>query len=228
MANIKIDKKENNDTYGKYEIYPLERGFGNTYGTPIRRILLSSIKGFSISKIKVKGVDHEFSTLKGMKEDVLRVVLNLQKVVFRIDGSESEKVVLKVKGAGEVKASDIKVPGNVTVVNPDFVIAELTDKSASLEIEAEIEAGFGLELADDEVRNAEAGSIPVNKNFSPVVKVNVSVEATRVAQKTDYDKIVLEIWTNGAVTPDESLKQAIAKFYEGANELNDLAQNLEA
>lgn len=222
MANLKIDKIEITETYGKYEIYPFERGYGNTFSTPIRRILLSSVKGTSIVKLKIKGADHEFTSMKGMKEDVLRLVLNLQKVVFRIEASESEKVVLKTKGIKTVTAGDIKLPGNVTVLNPDFVLAELTDKASELEIEAVIETGYGFIAADDEERNREPGVIPVNKVFSPVVKVNATVEATRVGQKTDYEKIILEIWTNGAVTPEEALVEAAKRLSESASEINTI------
>lgn len=227
MANLKIEKIENTDTYAKYEIGPFERGYGYTFATPIRRILLSSIKGTSIVKLKIKGVDHEFSTLKGLKEDVLRLVLNLQNVVFRLDSSESEKVVLKVKGVKEIKASDIKVPGNVTILNPDYVLGELTDKSADLELEATIETGYGFEKADDEERNRELGVIPVNKNFTPVEKVNATVEATRVGQNTDNEKIVLEIWTNGAVTPEEALEEATKRLQDSADEINTVVSNKE-
>jgi DNA-directed RNA polymerase subunit alpha len=227
MANLKIEKIENTDTYAKFEISPFERGFGNTFATPIRRVLLSSIKGTSIVKIKIKGADHEFTSMKGMKEDVLRLVLNLQKVVFRIEGSESEKVILKVKGIKEIKASDIKLPGNVTVLNPELVLAELTDKGAELEIEATVETGYGFEVADDEDRNREPGIIPMNRSFSPVIKVNASVDATRVGQKTDYEKIVLEIWTNGAVTPEEALNESVQKLLEYATEINNVVVNNE-
>lgn len=225
MANLKIEKIESTETYAKYELTPFERGFGNTFATPIRRILLSSIKGTSIVKLKIKGADHEFTALKGLKEDVLRLVLNLQNVVFRMDSSESEKIVLKIKGIKEIKASDIKVPGNVTILNPDFVIGELTDKSAELEVEATIQTGYGFVKADDEERNREVGSIPVNQSYTPVVKVNATVEATRVGQKTDYEKIVLEIWTNGAVTPDEALAEATKKLLESATEINEVVVN---
>jgi len=227
MANLKLEKLENTDTYGKYEILPLEPGFGHTFATPLRRILLSSIKGTAVGKIRVKGADHEFTTLKGMKEDVLKLVLNLQKVVFKLEGSESEKILLKAKGAKEVKASDIKVPGNVTILNPDFVLATLTDKSADLEVEAVVETGYGFEVTDDEIRNAEPGIIPVPKSYSPVIKVNVSVESTRVAQKTDYEKIVLEIWTNGAISPEEAMRDSVNKLLEGATEMSLLVKSEE-
>jgi len=221
---VKIDKVESGDNYAKYEIGAFERGYGNTFATPLRRILLSSIKGTSLTSVVIKGVSHEFTTLKGMKEDVLRLILNLQQVVFRLSSSDSEKIVLKVHGKKVITAGDIKVPGNVSIVNPDFVIAELTDDAATLDLEAVVESGYGFELADQEVRNAKPGTVPVNKNFSPVVKVNVNIEATRVAQKTDYEKIVLEIWTNGAVTAEESLKEASAKFVEELTTLNDVIQ----
>jgi DNA-directed RNA polymerase subunit alpha len=222
MANLKFDKIEITDSYGKFEIYPLERGYGNTYATPIRRILLSSIKGTAVSKVKIKSTDHEFTSLDGMREDVLRLVLNLQKVVFRIDDSESEKVILKVKGAKEVTAGDIKTPGNVQVMNKDLILATLTDKSADLDIEISIETGYGFVAADEELRNSEVGVIPVSQSYSPVIKVNVNVEATRVAQKTDYEKIVIEVWTNGVATPEQALSEAMKKFAEGANDLNAL------
>jgi DNA-directed RNA polymerase subunit alpha len=221
---IKIDKVESGDNYAKYELGAFERGYGNTFATPLRRILLSSIKGTSLTSVTIKGVNHEFSTLKGMKEDVLRLILNLQKVVFRLSSSESEKIVLKVHGKKTIKAGDIKVPGNVVIVNPELEIAELTDDSAQFELEAVVEAGYGFVLADNEMRNAKPGTVPVNKNYSPVVKVNVNIEATRVAQKTDYEKIVLEVWTTGAVTTDEALKEASAKFLEELTGLNDVIQ----
>ncbi len=226
MANLKIEKIENSDTYAKYEIAPFERGYGYTFATPLRRILLSSIKGTSIVRLKIKGLDHEFSTLKGLKEDVLRLVLNLQMVVFKLEGSESEKVILKIKGIKEVKASDIKVPGNVTILNPELLLAELTDKGSELEIEALVETGYGFIAADDEERNREPGVIPVNKTYTPVVKVNASVEATRVGQKTDYEKIVLEVSTNGAITPDEALQEATKKLLDNTTELNTVVEGI--
>lgn len=224
---LKIDTIESTPTYAKYEIYPFPRGFGHTFATPMRRILLSSIKGTSLTSVKIKGVNHEFSTLKGLKEDVLRLVLNLQKVVFKLDSSDKEKVVLKVHGNKEVKASDIKVPGNVSIVNPDFVIGQLTDDSAQLELEAVLESGYGYEAVNDEVRNTDPGTIPLSKDFSPVDKVNFSIESTRVAQETDWEKIVLYIWTKGSVSPKSALEQACARFVEELNNLNEVVQSLD-
>lgn len=226
--NLKIDKTEQiGNTYAKYEIYPFQRGYGNTFAAPIRRILLSSIKGVSITSIKIKNVDHEFSTMKGVKDDVLRILINLSKVVFKIVGSDKEKFTIKVHGKRVVTAADIKVSSNVEVINVDTYIAELTDDKATFELEGIVETGYGFELADNELRNAEPGLIPVNKNFSPVDKVNVNVVATRVGQQTDLEKIVLEITTNGNVTPDKALKESLATFVERLDELNNIVQDFD-
>ena len=222
---VKIESVEN--TYAKYEIYPLARGYGNTFATPLRRILLSSIKGASITKLKIKGVDHEFSTVKGIKEDVLRIILNLRKVVFRLDSSESETVTLKAHGKKVISASDIKLTGNVQIINPDNYICELTDDKSELEIEIVIESGLGFTVADQEIRNSEVGWIPVNKNFSPVDKVNYNVVSTRVGQQTDLEKIILDVTTNGCVTPDEALKEAFRVFNERLQELNTIVQEFD-
>jgi DNA-directed RNA polymerase subunit alpha len=226
--NQKIVKIEGvNDTYAKYEIYPLARGYGNTFVTPLRRILLSSIKGASITKLKIKGVDHEFSTVKGIKEDVLRIILNLRKVVFRLDSSESETLTLKVHGKKIITASDIKLAGNVKVINPDTYICELTDDKSELEIEIFIETGLGFAVAEQEIRNSEVGWIPVNKNFSPVDKVNYNVVSTRVGQQTDLEKIIIEVTTNGCVSPDEAIKEAFRVFNERLQELNTIVQEFD-
>lgn len=226
-SNLKIEKIESKDNYAKYEIYPFERGFGNTFATPIRRILYSSIKGSSLTSVKIKGVEHEFSTLKGMKEDVLTLINNLQGVVFRLNSSEKENVVLKLKGARVIKASDLKVPGNVEIVNPDLVLAEFTADTAEIDLEAVVELGIGFELANQEIRNTNPGTIPLNKNFSPINKVTVNVESTRVAQRTDYEKITLEVLTNGSVLPDDALKQAFDKYLEKLQELHNVVTNFD-
>lgn len=227
MSKLKLEKIETTEVYAKYELGPFDRGYGNTFATPIRRILLSSIKGTSIASVKIKNSNHEFSTLTGVKEDVLRVILNLQKVIFRLESSDTEKVILKVKGIKEVTAGDIKVPGNVTILNPELVIAELTDKSSELEIEAVLETGYGFVAADDEDRNKEIGVIPVNKNFSPVLKVSANVESTRVGQNTDFEKIVLEIWTNGVVSPEEALIEAVNRLEDETAAIKNIVLNNE-
>lgn len=224
---IKINKVQKKENYAKYEILPFPRGYGHTFATPLRRVLLSSIQGVAITKVKIKGAEQEFKTIPGVKEDVLNLILNLQKVVFDLNGSEEEKVTLNVSGEKEVKASDIKCPGNVTIKNPDLVIANLTDSKAELEIEMQINSGYGFKLREDELRNQEPGVIPLNQDYSPVDKVNVEVEATRVDQDTNYEKIVLDIYTNGGVTTDEALKQCVQTLLDKFTEFNQVVQAYE-
>ncbi len=221
MASLNVKKIKDDRFYGAYEIYPFEKGWGNTLAVALRRVLLLSIQGAAITKMRIKGVDHEFSTLKGVKEDVLRIRLNLQQVVFDMTGSNSEKIVLKAKGRKKVFASDIETPGNVKVANPDLFIAELTADDAELYIEAFVEMGTGFKLADDEIRNQEPGTIPLDRNFSPILKVNYNVEATRVAQNTDFEKIFIEIWTNGGVAPYDALLEAVDKLQNSVNVLKE-------
>lgn len=225
--DIKINKVVKEHNYAKYEILPFERGYGNTFATPLRRILLSSIPGTSMTKIRIKGVKQEYSTIPGIKQDVMTIILNLQKVVFKMNDSELEKVKLNIEGAQEVTAASLVLPGNVEVVNPEAFIAELTDPKAKLELEIELEHGYGFELKNDEIRNSEIGTIPLNKNFSPIEKVNVEVTSTRVEQKTDYEKITLEIWTNGGISPDEALKISTNTYYSRLGEFNDIIQAFE-
>lgn len=226
-ANLKIQKVVSTDTYAKYEILPFPRGYGHTFATPLRRILLSGIKGATITSIKVKGVPHEFSTLKGVKEDVLTLIGNLQSVVFKMNSSEKENIVLKLKGGRVVTAADIKVPSNIEIINDSQYICEMTTDDAEIELEAVVESGYGFEVANNEIRNELPGTIPVSKSFSPVEKVNVSVVATRVSQETDWENIVLEIWTKG-IAPDEALKQAVDIFYSKLGEVREVILNFDS
>lgn len=227
-ANLKIQKTQSDkNKYARYEILPLTKGFGHTLGTPIRRVLLSSIRGSSIVKVKIKGIDHELSTLKGMKEDVLRFISNLTTVVFKVDASEEEKISIKVHGKKQVIASDIKVPGNVEIINPDTYLCELTDDKAQLEVEAVLQTGYGFHVVDNEIRNTEPGTIPLNKNFSPIDKVNLNVVSTRVGQSTDHEKIILEVWGNGGVDLDEAIKMALQTLLDKTTEVNEVAGEIE-
>lgn len=225
MSNLTIQKKEIEKNKYSYIIGPFPKTWGNTFAAPIRRSLLNSISGSAITKVRIKGVDHEFTGYDGMKEDVLYFVLNLQKVVIKMDSSDSEKLKLKVKGPGEVKAGDIDCPSNVVIVNPELVIATLT-ADVVLEAEMTVEKGEGFRLADDDIRNVEPGVIPVSANFNPVLRVGVSVEADRVGQSTDYEKIVLEVETNGAIHPDDALREALSnldsKLQDIINQVNQL------
>lgn len=192
---------------GTLIIEPLPQGFGMTLGNALRRVLLSSLGGAAITQVKIDGVTHEYSTIKGVKEDVVQIILNLKKVRLQIDGDKAVKLTIAEKGPKEVKASDIKVPGGVKIANPDQIIASLTDNKTKFEIEMTAEKGTGF-VAIEGRRGLGIGIIPLDANFTPIVKVNYKVEATRVGQITNFDKLTFDITTDGTVTPAESIKQA--------------------
>src|ERR1035437_5971105 len=195
---------------GVYEIDGLYPGYGHTLGNSLRRIILSSIPGVSITTVKIDGVDHEFSTMKGVKEDVINIILNLKKVRFKVVNDEEQVVHLKIKGINNVTAKDIKVPGQVEVLNPDQYIASTTDKTAELSIEMKIQKGLGFvpkeEIQKDKV---EIGTIAMDAIFTPVRRVNYEVENMRVGDRTDFNKLTFTIATDGSITPNEALERSI-------------------
>jgi DNA-directed RNA polymerase subunit alpha len=205
---LEVDKGTLTPTYGKFVAEPFERGYGTTIGNALRRILISSIDGAAVTSIKVEGMLHEFATLDGVLEDGTQIVLNIKRLVIKYHGKGTKKVVIEADKAGPVYARQILADETVEIVNPDLVICTLT-KNVKFRVEMEIGRGRGYVPAE---RNKQEGSpigmIPVDSLFSPVVKVNFSVEETRVGQMTDYDKLNLEIWTNGAMDPEEALLYA--------------------
>ncbi|HEX8617580.1 MAG TPA: DNA-directed RNA polymerase subunit alpha [Thermoanaerobaculia bacterium] len=194
--------------YGRFVAQPFERGFGTTIGNALRRVLLSSIEGASITAVRVEGVLHEFSSLQGVVEDMTDVVLNLKQVPFKLHGSGPKTLYLEKKGPGVVTAADFEQDPDVEILDPNAHIATLS-KEGSLKLEARLKKGRGYVVAD---RNAETdlplGYIPVDSIHSPVRRVNYHVEGARVGQMTDYDKLILEVWTNGAVSPQEAISLA--------------------
>ncbi len=204
---FKIKTEVERTDYGLFVIEPLEQGFGQTLGNSLRRVLLTSLSGSAITSVKITGVQHQFSAVPGLKEDVVELLLNLKKVRFVLPSSEPVTVTLSAKGPGEVSAGDIEAPSGVTVVNPDVVLGTLADKKASLEMEMIVEQSFGY-VAADEKKVDEIGRIPVSALFSPIVRVNYRVEATRVGRMTNLDKLVMEIWTDGSLLPFDALKHA--------------------
>ncbi|MBU0570322.1 DNA-directed RNA polymerase subunit alpha [Patescibacteria group bacterium] len=211
IFEIKTEKKKGN--YAKFSISPLEQGYGDTLGNSLRRVLLTSLPGAAITQARIAGVKHQFSTLKGMKEDVVEFVLNLKKVRVAYSGDKPVKAVISAVGEKEVKAGDIETEATVTIANPNLVLAYL-NKGMKLEVKMEIEAGNGYSLADDRA-TGEIGLIPLDASFSPVVRVNYRVEETRVGRLTNYDKLIMEIWTDGTMKPKEALVAAaeILKTY---------------
>ncbi len=195
---------------GVYEIDGLYPGYGHTLGNSLRRIILSSIPGVSITTIKINGVDHEFSTINGVKEDVINIILNLKKVRFKVVNDEEQTVTLKLKGVNTVTAKDIKVPGQVEVLNPEQYIASITDKATELSIEMKIQKGLGFvpkeEIQKDKV---EIGTIAMDAIFTPVRRVNYEVENMRVGDRTDFNKLVFSIETDGSISPSDALEKSI-------------------
>jgi len=205
--NFVIKSEVDKPGYGMFVMEPLEQGYGHTLGNSLRRVLLTSLPGSSITSIKVGGVSHQFSTLAGLKEDIVELILNLKKVRLAVATGETAVLKLSKKGMGAVTAGDFEVPAGVTIVNPDLVIANLTDKKAELELEANVETGYGYVQADER-KVDEVGRIPMDSLFSPVVRVNYRVDATRVGRMTNLDKLVMEIWTDETITPLAALKSA--------------------
>lgn len=193
------------DSYGKFVVEPFERGYGHTVGNSLRRILLSSLEGAAVTTAKIKGVLHEFSTIQGVVEDATNVLLNLKQIRFKLYGTGPEKIYLDVTKKGEVKAEDLTLNNNVEVLNPESHICTL-DKNTHMEMEIEVSKGRGYLSAGKNMKDDRpVGTIPVDAIFTPVTKVNYDVENARVGQETDYDRLIMEVWTDGSIRPQDAL-----------------------
>ncbi|CAN5168879.1 DNA-directed RNA polymerase subunit alpha [soil metagenome] len=201
----KIERLEGDETYGKFACEPLSAGYGTTLGNSRRRVLLSSLPGAAITAARIRGVAHEFSTVPGVKEDVVEIVLNLKLVRMRSFSSEPVTLTLEKEGPGDVRASDIQATSDIEIVNPEQRIATL-EPEASLWMELTVETGRGFS-AGDRKEGLPIGVIPIDALFSPVRKVNFHVENTRVGQVTNYDRLIVEVWTDGTTIPDEAVAQ---------------------
>lgn len=214
---FEIKEKEKKNGYGKFEITPLEQGYGQTMGNSLRRVLLTSLPGAAITSVKISGVKHQFTTLKGMREDVVEFILNLKKVRLAYDGEKSAKATLSVKGPGEIKAKDIQADATVSIKNEELVLAVL-GKGSKLDAKLEISSGAGYSLAEER-KTGEVGLIPLDATFSPVTRVNYKVEETRVGRLTNYDKLILEIWTDETITPKDALLKAASTLISYFNQI---------
>lgn len=205
---VEKDREEATSTFGRFVAEPFESGYGLTIGNALRRVLLSSIMGSAITNIRIEGVTHEFSSLKGVVEDISEIILNLKQVIVKMDATDTKVVHLDKEGPGIVAAGDIELPHNVTVLNPEMKIATL-ERGGHLRMDLYIQKGRGY-VSQDQNRNPDLGVdvMPIDSIFSPIKKVNYLVTNARVGQKTDYDKLTLEIWTNGAINPEDALTQA--------------------
>ena len=209
---LEINKETLTNTYGQFWAQPFERGWGTTVGNAMRRVLLSSIEGAAITAVKIEGVLHEFSTIPGIKEDVTNIILNLKQVPLKMNGYDPQTLTINAKGKTEVKSKDIIIPDGVTVLDPDVHIATLSEE-AELNIEMRIKMGHGYVRADrNEDEDLASGYIPVDSVHSPVKKVRYDVSAARVGRMTDYERLNIDIWTNGGVTALDAMGLAAKLF----------------
>jgi len=218
FKDIKVTIKAEEGNTGLYEISPLPRGYGHTLGNALRRILYSSLRGSGITSIKVKGAKHEYSTIDGVKEDLTTIILNLKQVKFRVDSEDAKTCKISAKGKGVIKASDIEVEAGAVVATPDLVIANLTDESAVLEIELTVESGIGYRDARN-IDRSELGVIPMDCDFTPIEKVSMSVEQARKGQETDLDAVLIQVETDGSITPKDALLESAKILQEFAGKV---------
>ena len=216
--------------YGKFVVEPLERGYGTTLGNSLRRILLSSLPGVAVTSVKIDGILHEFSTIPGVKEDVTEIILNLKKLAIKLNGENTKRVLINSIGPKEVTAADILGDSDVEIFNPDLHIATL-EENATLIMEINLARGRGYVPADmNKDENTPISVIPTDSIYTPVRKVNFTVQNTRVGQVTDYDKLILEIWTDGSITPSEGVSIGAKIMQEHLSlfvELTDSTENME-
>ncbi|MDR3012380.1 MAG: DNA-directed RNA polymerase subunit alpha [Chitinispirillales bacterium] len=211
---IKLDNPDNVPNYSRVTIEPLERGWGYTIGNSLRRILLSSLQGGAVVSVRIDGAPHEYSTLEGVTEDVTDIILNIKQLRMKLLADEDVTLRLEVSGAGDVKASDIEKNAGVEILNPDLHIATI-NSDAKLNIEMKVSDGRGYVAAEQNKREDDpVGTIPIDSIFSPVTKVNYVVENTRVGQRTDFDKIIFDIWTDGSISVEDAIGYAAKLLYD--------------
>ncbi|MEK9726529.1 MAG: DNA-directed RNA polymerase subunit alpha [Candidatus Margulisiibacteriota bacterium] len=219
---VKFDQIEEN--YGVFEMSPLERGMGLTLGNSLRRVILSSVEGVAPISVSIEGVRHEFDVIEGVQEDVLDIIFNIKSVVFGLLGdNDQRKIKLEVSGEKEVKASDLLCPPEVQIINPDQHLFSITDKKTSVKLEFQIEQNIGYRASEDQDRNnAEISRIFLDSSFSPVDRVNHVVEDTRVGQDLNYEKLKIELWSNGSVSVEDCMKKAGSKLMDSLSLFGEL------
>ncbi len=226
---IMMDEKSEDDKYGRFVIEPLERGYGTTLGNSLRRVMLSSLPGTAVSYIKIKGVLHEFSSIPGVKEDVTEIVMNIKELCIKNNSTSDEPKIGYIEASGDtvVTAADIHVDGDIEILNPDLVIANLNGPDARLEMELTITNGRGYVSADkNKEQEPSIDVIAVDSIYTPVDRVNLTVENTRVGQITDYDKLTLDVYTNGTLAPDDAVSYAAKVLSEHLSLFINLSDNV--
>lgn len=226
--NITVEEISDDRKYGRFVVEPLERGYGITLGNSLRRIMLSSLPGAAVSQIKIDGVQHEFSTIPGVKEDVTEIVMNIKSLAIRnsSETDEPKTAYIEYEGEGIVRASDIQADQDIQIMNPDQIIATLSGKKAKLFVELTITKGRGYISAEkNKTDDTKIGIIPIDSIYTPVERVNVTVANTRVGQQTDFDKLTLDVYTNGTLAPDEAVSLAAKVLSEHLSIFIDLSEN---
>lgn len=224
MVTPKVERVDESRDYGKFTISPLERGFGVTLGNAIRRVLLSSLDGAAVSSVHITDVMHEFSTIPGVREDVIQVMLQVKQLRLKLHDVETAQIHLDVKGEGTITAADIVCPPEVEIINPDLYLFSMTENSAYVEMDMTVETGRGYLPAGDRAERLPIGVLPVDAIFTPVRRVNWSVTNARVGHSTNYDRLNLEIWSDGTISPEKALVDAAKllmhqlSFISGTNE----------
>ncbi len=231
--NITVEEISDDKKYGRFVVEPLERGYGITLGNSLRRIMLSSLPGAAVSQIKIDGVQHEFSTIPGVKEDVTEIVMNIKSLAIRNNSetNEPKTAYIEYEGDGVVRGADVHADQDIVITNPEQVIATMNGKKSKLFIELTITKGRGYVSADrNKTEDTKIGVIPIDSIYTPVERVNVTVSNTRVGQQTDFDKLVLDVFTNGTLAPDEAVSLAAKVLSEHLSifiDLSDMAQNVD-
>lgn len=214
MVTPRIESVAESRNYGKFEISPLERGYGITLGNALRRALLSALDGAAVTSVRITDVQHEFSNIEGVREDVIQVMLQLKQLHVKLTDVDSARMHLEIQGEGVVTAADIIAPPEVEIINPDLYLFTIDSSSGVLDMEMAVERGRGYSPADDRSERLPIGELPVDAVFSPVTTVNWSVTSARVGQSTNYDNLIMEVWTDGSISPEEALSTSAMVLIE--------------
>lgn len=226
MVTPKVERVDESRDYGKFTISPLERGWGVTLGNALRRILLSSLDGAAVTTMRITDVQHEFSTVPGVREDVIQIMLQLKLLRMKLHNVESATLHLEVKGEGTVTAADIVAPPEVEIINPELYLFSMNDKDAHVEMDLTVEAGRGYLPAGERAERLPIGVLPVDAIYSPVRRVNWSVTSARVGQSTNYDRLNLEIWSDGTLAPEQALIDASRTLTQHLNFISGTSEDL--
>jgi DNA-directed RNA polymerase subunit alpha len=226
MVTPRIEPLAESRNYGKYEIAPLEGGYGVTLGNALRRVLLSALTGASVTSVRVLGIQHEYSNIPGVREDVIQVMLQLKQLRMKLHGTSSARMHLEVKGEGVVTAADIMTPPEVEIINPDLYLFTMDSSAGLLEMELSVEMGRGYSPADERSDRLPIGELPVDAIFSPVQKVNWAVDSARVVQSTNYDRLTIEVWTDGSMPPKEALSTSARVLIEHLRHVAGVSEDI--